>query len=152
MLSWGFQNSKSNTSLFVYKVENTLVILLVYVDDILIIGTNPKVIEKLTTYLNKTFALKLLGSLHYFLSIEAFQSDIELYLTQSKYIVDLLKKTKKEGVKAYSTLAAPGKTLSRDEGEAIADPTVYRSTIGALQYLTVTRYDISYIVSKLNQF
>ena len=129
-----------------------MVLLLVYVDDILIIGTNPKVIEKLTTYLNKTFALKLLGSLHYFLSIEAFQSDIELYLTQSKYIVELLKKAKKEGVKAYSTPVALGKTLSRYEGEAIANPTVYRSTIGALQYLTVTRYDISYIVSKLNQF
>lgn len=54
-----------------------------------------------------------------------------------------------EGSKTCSTPTTPGKTLSRYEGAAMADPTVYCSTIGALQYLIVTMPDILYIVNKL---
>lgn len=66
LLSWGLKNSKSNASLFVYKFDKTLVLLLVYADDILITRNNPKMLRSLQKNLNKIFPLKLLGSLQYF--------------------------------------------------------------------------------------
>ncbi|KAL6330627.1 hypothetical protein AAG906_003237 [Vitis piasezkii] len=85
------------------------------------------------------FLLKDLGSLHYFLGIEAFRDEIGLYLTHSKYIADLLQKTNMDTIKPLPTLAIFGKVYSK-------------SSIGALQYVTITRPDISYMVSKLSQF
>ncbi|KAL5746975.1 hypothetical protein ACOSP7_023965 [Xanthoceras sorbifolium] len=94
----------------------------------------------------------MLGSANYFLGFKAFTDSTWLYLTQSKYIIDLLKKTNILDAKPYNSFTASGVKLSLHEGEIFADPTCYRSTIGALQYLTYTRLDISYIVNKLSQF
>ena len=72
-------------------------------------------------------------------------------MTQSKYFVDLLKKTKMECVKAcFTVLVAPSKTLSRYERETMTDPIVYCNTIRAVQYLTMKRPDMSYILNKLS--
>lgn len=150
LLSWGFVNSKSDLSLFIYKKNDVLLLLLVYADDILITGNSPSLIAQLTADLNAQFALKVLGSLHYFLGIEAYHDNSGLYLSQSKYITDLLAKTHVLDAKLWSTLAAHGLTLSKAEGEPLKDSSVYRNTIGALQYLTITRPDISYIVRKLS--
>ena len=76
--------------------------LLVYVDDILITGNNSKAVSNLVHDLNKSYPLKDLGLLHVFLGIEAFKDQTNLYLTQSKYIVDLLRKTKMDAAKPNS--------------------------------------------------
>lgn len=55
-------------------------------------------------------------------------------------------------IKPCSTPAVTGKILSSNEGQALPNPTLYRSALGALQYLTNNRPDISYIVNKLSQF
>lgn len=47
---------------------------------------------------------------------------------------------------------SPATKLSKSDGLPLANPTVYRSTVGALQYLTLTRPDISFLVNKLSQF
>lgn len=151
-ITWGFTNSNADVSLFTYNSGSNLILLLVYVDDILVTGTNPSLIGKLVADLNTMFALKDLGSLHYFLGIEAYRDSTGLYLSQSKYIGDLLQKVNMAGAKPYTTPAAPGRTMSKHDAESLLDPSLYRSTIVALQYLTVTRPDISYIISKLSQF
>ena len=109
-------------------------------------------VTQLVDDLNKSFAIKKLGSLHYFLGIEVFSNRIGIYLSQSKYIANLLTKVNMVGAKEFSTPATPRQTLSRSEGEAMENSSLYRSTVGALQYLTITRPDISYIASKLSQF
>ncbi|XP_060971854.1 retrovirus-related Pol polyprotein from transposon RE1 isoform X2 [Cannabis sativa] len=152
LLQWGFTPSKADVSLFIYHKNSQLIFLLVYVDDILVTGSHLSLISKLVADLNHTFALKQLGSLHYFLGIEAYRDSTGIYLSQSKYVADLLNRLKLTGTKPCSTPAAPRQTLSRSEGEPMDDPSLYRSTIGALQYLTLTRPDIAYIVSKLSQF
>ncbi|XP_061338842.1 uncharacterized mitochondrial protein AtMg00810-like [Gastrolobium bilobum] len=99
------------------------------------------------------FALKDLGHLHYFLGIEATKTTIGGYhLHQSKYILDLLKK---ENMTYYKSMPSPMvssvKLLSHD-GSPHPDPTQYRSIVGALQYASITRHDITFSVNKVCQF
>ena len=98
------------------------------------------------------FALKDLGDLHYFLEIEIYCDETGLYLTQTKYIKDLLKKSNMEHLKRYPTPMAVGKPISKLDGEPMSNPFVYRSAVGVLQYLTNTRPDITFAVNKLSQF
>lgn len=102
--------------------------------------------------LNDEFSLKTLGSLQYFLGLEATRTTTGIHLKQSKYVSDLLSKTKMLDCHACSTPMAVGTKLCSTDSEPFADPSLYRSTIGALQYLTLTRPDISFPVNKLSQF
>ena len=69
LLGWGFKNSKVGISFFIYRSRDCLILLFVYVDDILVTNNAPKLIAKLLQDLNYMFALKELGSIHYFLGI-----------------------------------------------------------------------------------
>ena len=80
-----------------YKSGDTLLILLAYVDDILIIGDNSTIVSKLASDLNCNFALKGLSSLHFFLGVEAFRDTTGLYLTNSNQINYWLDKMNKDG-------------------------------------------------------
>lgn len=114
----------------------------VYVDDILITGSSPQLVQDLITKLQSHFALKHLGKPEYFLGIEVkYLTNGSLFLTQSKYIQDLLSRAKMDTRK-----------LSRYGTDTLQDPSHYRSIVGALQYLTLTRPEISYSANKVCQF
>lgn len=76
LLEWGFRNSTSDASLFYYKQGTAVIYILIYVDDRFFTGNDTKQIDKVVQDLNKKFALKVLGSLHYFLGIEAVRSSL----------------------------------------------------------------------------
>ena len=126
--------------------------LLVYVDDILVTGEDPTQINAVISALNQRFALKILGPVNYFLGLEATRDDTGIKLTQRKYITDLLLKTNMSSCKPSPTPMVQHLHLSKDDGPLFDSPTLYRSTIGALQYLTLTRPDIAYPVNRLSQF
>ena len=96
--------------------------------------------------------MKDLGPLHFFLGLEAIYSSGGLYLTQTKYTMDLLHRTKFQDVKPISSPAHTGQKLSLYDGDPLPDPTEYRSVVGALQYLTLTRPDIAFAVNQVCQF
>lgn len=121
-------------------------------DDILVTGHNDKVISKLTSDLYAQFALKQLGSLHYFLGIKATRDASGLYMSKSKYIVDLLQRLNMTGVSPCSSPAALGESWSKLGGEVMEDLFIHRSTIGALQYVTMICPDIAHVLNKLSQF
>lgn len=75
-----------------------------------------------------------------------------MVLTQTKYVIDLLKKMKLDGAIPISTPMCSSTKLHQYDGEPFSDPAVYKSIIGALKYLSFTRPDISYTVNTLNQF
>lgn len=151
LLKWGFRNTKSDSSLFVLMNKDHITFLLIYVDDIIITGSNSKFLKSFITQLNVMFALKDLGSLHYFLGVEVCRDEGGLYLKQTKYIFDLLRKFNMENVTFCPTPMVTGRSLS-EEAELMKNPTIYRRAIGALQYLTNTRPDISYAVNRLSQY
>lgn len=126
--------------------------MLIYVDDIVITSSNITAISQLISALHSSFALKDLGPLHYFLGVEATWHNDGLHLSQQRYIHDILTKTNMLLVKPVSTPMSASTTLSRFDGSTIMDTTLYRNTVGSLQYLSLTRPDIVFAVNKVSQF
>jgi histone deacetylase 1/2 len=152
LLSLGFVNSCSDTSLFICRHGPASLFLLVYVDDILITGSNPLAISQLITNLSQEFAVKDLGRLKYFLGMEAHQLAEGLLLSQSQYIFNLLQRTNMVDAKPVSSPMSSSQKLSLVSGAPYSNPSNYRSVVGALQYLSLTRPDISFAVNKVCQF
>ena len=121
-------------------------------DDILITGDKTVSIHALIHDLNKTCALETLGSVNYFFGFEVLRTPCGLHLCQTKYASDLLSKTIMSNAKLISTLMNSAHKIFLNNRPPFAQPSLYRSTIGALRYLTHTRLDISYVVNKLSQF
>lgn len=125
--------------------------LLVYVDDLILTGSNETTIQSFIFRLNTEFAIKDLGDLSYFLGLEVAYSEAGLFLCQSKYASDVLKRADLFDSKPVSTPLAPHESFVK-HGDLFEDVTLYRSLVGALQYLTITRPDLSYAVNQVSQF
>ena len=95
--------------------------LVVYVNDIVITESDSKGISSLKTFLHSQFHTKDLGMLRYFLGIEGMRSKHGIFLSQRKYVFDLLSETGKLEVKPCSSLMGPTIYLTR-EGETFEDP------------------------------
>nr|XP_028953254.1 uncharacterized protein LOC114822627 [Malus domestica] len=148
----GFQHTYSDSSLFVKTVDSGIVILLLYVDDIIITGNADAAMQQVISALTKEFDIKDLGDLHFFLGIQISRTAHGLCLSQSKYILDLLTKTEMLESKSCETPCLPYNRLLKDDGAPYTNPTLYRSVVGALQYLTFTRPDIAFSVNQVCQF
>lgn len=90
LLKWGFYNTKGDTSLFIHLTKNTILIIIIYVDDILVTGGCEDELQKFTRKLNNTFSLKDLGDVHYFLGLKIIRDETCMFLSQKKYVQDLL--------------------------------------------------------------
>ena len=86
----GFVGSKSDTSLFLRRLGTDLLLVLIYVDDIIITGNNSRSVTRLIQELGREFSLKIFSPLHYFSGMEYHRTPSGLFLSQQKYICDLL--------------------------------------------------------------
>nr|GEW47173.1 retrovirus-related Pol polyprotein from transposon TNT 1-94 [Tanacetum cinerariifolium] len=152
LLSFGYQQSKADYSLFTKKDTSSFTVILVYVDDLLITGSDSSQIHKLKDQLSTTFAMKDLGPLNYFLGIEVTRADQGIFISQKKYALDLLTEYGVLNAKPYKLPKDPNLKLQADVGNPLSDPEPYKRLIGKLIYLTVTRPDICYNVQLLSQF
>jgi hypothetical protein len=114
-------------------------------------GSSSSLIRTFITRLSKEFSMKDLGDLHYFLGVEVQPNEKGLFLSQTKYALDLLHRASMTDAKPISTPFVVGNHLSA-EGQLFSDPTMSRSLAGALQYLTITRPDLSFSVNSICQF
>jgi hypothetical protein len=126
--------------------------LLIYVDDIIIVSSVPTATDELLQLLSSDFAVKDLGTLHYFLGIEVIPVKDGLLLSQQRYIRDLLSKTNITEAKPVSSPMASSSTLSVFTGDPMEDPTLYQSVVGSLQYLSLTCPDLAFAVSRVCHF
>ncbi|KAJ9550514.1 LOW QUALITY PROTEIN: hypothetical protein OSB04_014559 [Centaurea solstitialis] len=151
LLSISFINSVSDTSLFIQKGTKTLFVL-VYVDDIIVTGPCPNEVSDFISSLSVRFSLKDLGHLSYFLEVEVQTCSHGLFLSQRKYIIDLLARAKMLDAKPMPTPMESNTRLTLAMGTPLDHPKDYRALVGSLQYLALTRPDIAFADQYISQF
>ncbi|KAL5756791.1 hypothetical protein ACOSP7_021222 [Xanthoceras sorbifolium] len=150
----GFTSSKAEHSLFFKLSPHYCLYILIYVDNIIITGSNDTIISQLVTQLHQFFTLKNLSCLHYFLRIEVQFTALGLHLSQLKFVQDLLHRVHITSAHHFpsSIVTSAGHQLSTFRGSLVVDATEYRSIVGTLQYVTITHPDIAYSVNRVCQF
>ena len=96
--------------------------------------------------------MKDLANVHYFLGLQITKTDTSLTITQTRYLLSLLHKFGLAGAKPIATPIALGTSLSDTNITLLSDPIPFRQLVGSLQYLTLTRPDISYVVHHVCQY
>ena len=112
--------------------------LIVYVDDIVIMGNGQDDIQRLKQHLFSHFQTKDLGKLKYFLRIEKAQSKSNVVMNQRKYALEILEETSMLDCKPVDTPMDPNVKLVPRRRELLRDPGKYRRLVGKLNYLTIT--------------
>lgn len=150
----GFTASTADTSPFILRQPDTTIYLLVYVDDIIVVSSSSTATDRLVHQLGNIFALKDLGPLRYFLIIEVHPLGPNLLMSQRKYATELLQCAGMTKCAPVSTPMSSSDRLSATAGTLLSaeDSTKYRSIVGGLQYLTMTRPDLSFVVNKVCQY
>ncbi|PKU68501.1 Retrovirus-related Pol polyprotein from transposon TNT 1-94 [Dendrobium catenatum] len=151
IISYGFKQSQSDHSLFVFSQSNIQIYLLIYVDDILLSGNHSQTVSALINQLSKQFTIKYLGTASHFLGIQIHTTDSSLFLSQSTYAKSILHQA---GLTACKPLSNPNCTklpTTPFSDPILHNPLSYKQFTGSLQYLTITRPDISYSVNVLCQ-
>ncbi|KAK1408451.1 hypothetical protein QVD17_40235 [Tagetes erecta] len=152
LLSYNFTPTISDPSLFIQKHTPSPIYIIVYVDDIIITGPNSTLVETFINSLANRFSLKDLGTLSYFLGVEVIPHTDGLFLSQGKYILDLLNRANMSDSKPVTTPMSTSEPPTKLDGTPLPSPTDYRAFVGALQYLSLTRPDVAFTVNKLSQF
>ena len=148
----GFVKSPSEPSQYVKTRGANFLMVCLYVDDLIYAGTNHDMVQSFKEAMMKEYEMTDLGLMKYFLGIQVKQTKGGIFITQEKYIHDLLKKFILESCKPVSTPMALNEKLQLNDGAEKADPKVYRSLVGSLIYLTNTRPDIVHSVSLVSRF
>ncbi|XP_023771989.1 uncharacterized mitochondrial protein AtMg00810-like [Lactuca sativa] len=151
LVQHGFYCSRADPSLFVFRRDSCIMYLLVYVDDLIVTGSDAVVVSSFISRLHAEFRIKDLGRLNYFLGLEATHHPTGLFLSQAKYAHDIVTHAGLLNAKPMPTPLATNASLVSG-GPLYENPTHHRSLVGALQYLTITRPDISYAVNQVSQF
>ena len=125
---------------------------MVYVNDILITGSDADETRRLSAALAREFEIKALGPLRYFLGLEVAYSSSGIFVSQQKYTVDLLKLTGMTDCAPVRTPIDPNVKLGAGEDSPPVNHYQYRQLVGKLLYLMHTRPDISFVVHLLSQF
>ena len=121
-------------------------------DDIVIIGSDQEGIQRLKQHVFNHFQTKDQGKLKYFLGLEIAQSSLGVVMSQRKYALDILEKTGMLECKPVDTPMDSNVKLVPGQEEPLRDPGRYRRLVVKLNYLTITRPDISFPVSVVSQF
>ncbi|CAA7031059.1 unnamed protein product [Microthlaspi erraticum] len=152
LVEYGFKQSLSDYSLFIYNNNGACVHVLVYVDDLIVSGNYATSIDRFKAYLSSCFHMKDLGLLKNFLGIEVARNDQGFYLSQRKYVLDIISEMGLLGAKPSLFPMEQNHKLSLSTSPMLSDPEHYRRIVGRLIYLAVTRPELSYSVHILAQF
>jgi len=152
LLENGFKKGSADTTLFLLHKGSDFLIVQIYVDDIIYGATNELLCEKFEQVMQAKFEMSLVGELKYFLGFQIKQSRDGIFISQSKYILELLKKFGGDNVKPIGTPMSPSTKLDKDEKGVTVDQKKYRGIIGSLLYLTASRPDIMFSVCLCARF
>ncbi|XP_024172060.1 uncharacterized mitochondrial protein AtMg00810-like [Rosa chinensis] len=152
MKTFGYKQSNSDHTLFLNRRKGKLTALIIYVDDMIVIGDDQEEAKKLEDYLSSEFKMKDLGGLKYFPGIELARSEEGIFLSQRKYVLDSLTEIGMLAWKPADTLMEQNRKLGEYLNQVPANKETYQRLDGRLMYLSCTHPDIAYAVSVVSQF
>nr|GEY90674.1 retrovirus-related Pol polyprotein from transposon TNT 1-94 [Tanacetum cinerariifolium] len=144
LIESGFQKGSIDTILFIKKKGKHIMLIQIYVDDIIFGLTNAKYCMKFSNLMVKRFEMSMMGEMKFFLRLQVNQFSNGIFINQSKYILDILKRF---GMENYDTVPTPmveQDKLKLDLVEKPVDHTDYQSMIGSLMHVTLSRSDIMF--------
>ncbi|GJY12947.1 putative ribonuclease H-like domain-containing protein [Tanacetum coccineum] len=148
----GFRRGIIDKTLFIKKDKGDILLVQVYVDDIIFGSTKKSLCTEFESLMHKKFQMSSMGELTFFLGLQVKQKDDGIFISQDKYVADILKKFDFSSVKTASTPLETNKALIKDEEAEDVDVHLYRSMIGSLMYLTASRPDIMFVVCACARF
>ena len=143
---------KVDTTLFTKKLGNDLFVLQIYVDGIMFGSTNQDFYEEFEKMMASEFDMSMIGELSYFLGLQIKQIKNSTFVSQGKYIKDILKKFGMDESKTISTPMETNGNLDSDARGNMVDQKKYRSMIGSLLYVIASRSDVMFSVCMSARF
>ncbi|GJS80750.1 putative ribonuclease H-like domain-containing protein [Tanacetum coccineum] len=148
----GFRRGTIDKTLFIKKDKGDILLVQVYVDDIIFGSTKKSLCDEFEGLMHKRFQMSSMGELTFFLGLQVQQKEDGIFISQDKYVAEILKKFDFATVKTASTPIETNKALVKDEEAEAVDVHLYRSMIGSLMYLTASRPDIIFVVCACARF
>ncbi|GKB94954.1 putative ribonuclease H-like domain-containing protein, partial [Tanacetum coccineum] len=148
----GFQIGQIDMTLFIKRVKGDILLVQVYVDDIIFGSTKKVLCTEFEKLMHKKFQMSSMGELTFFLGLQVTQKDDGIFISQDKYVDEILKKFGFSTVKTASTPMETSKPLLKDIEAEDVDVHLYRLMIGSFMYLTASRPDIMYAVCACARF
>ncbi|GKB80725.1 putative ribonuclease H-like domain-containing protein [Tanacetum coccineum] len=142
----GFRRGTIDKTLFIKKKKSDIMLVQVYVDDIIFGSTKKSMCTEFEDCMHKRFQMSSMGELTFFLGLQVKQQPDGIFISQDKYVADILKKFDFWSIRTATTPIESNKPLVKDEDGVDVDVHVYRSMIGFLMYLTASRLDIMFAV------
>ncbi|GJW24170.1 putative ribonuclease H-like domain-containing protein [Tanacetum coccineum] len=148
----GFRRGTIDKTLFIKKKKSDIMLVQVYVDDIIFGSTKKSMCTEFEECMHKRFQMSSMGELTFFLGLQVKQQSDGIFISQDKYVADILKKFDFLSIRTATTPIESNKPLVKDENGVDVDVHVYRSMIGSLMYLTASSPDIMFAVYACARF
>nr|GFA28546.1 putative ribonuclease H-like domain-containing protein [Tanacetum cinerariifolium] len=152
LLSNGFQRGAIDQTLFIRRQRGNFILVQVYVDDIIFGSSNPQLCREFEALMYEEFQISAMGELNFFLGLQVLQKKDGIFLSQDKYVGDILKKFGYSDVRSLNTLMDKENPWGKNGIGKDVDLHLYRSIIGSLMYLTASRPDIMFAYPKDSPF
>ncbi|GJZ91112.1 putative ribonuclease H-like domain-containing protein, partial [Tanacetum coccineum] len=152
LLKNGYRRGTIDKTLFLKKDKHDIILVQVYVDDIIFGSTKKSWCDEFEALMKSRFQMSSMGELTFFLGLQVKQKPDGIFISQDKYVAEILKKFDFANVKTASTPIETQKPLVKDEEASDVDVHLYRSMIGSLMYLTASRPDIMFAVCACSRF
>ncbi|GKB12329.1 putative ribonuclease H-like domain-containing protein [Tanacetum coccineum] len=148
----GYKRGTIDKTLFIKKDKKDIILVQVYVDDIIFGSTRKSWCDEFEALMKGRFQMSSMGELIFFLGLQVKQKTDGIFISQDKYVVEMLNKFDLASVKPAITLMETKMALTKDEEVDDVDVHLYRSMIGSLMYLTASRHDIMFAVCACSRF
>nr|GEW95555.1 hypothetical protein [Tanacetum cinerariifolium] len=133
-------------TLFIIRQRGDFILVQVYVVDIIFGSSNLQLYREFEALMHEKFQMSAMGELNFFLGLQVLQKEDGIFLSQDKYVGDILKKFEYSDVRSLNTPMDKKNPWGKDETGKDVDLHLYRSMIGSLMYLTASRPDIMFVV------
>ncbi|GJR54304.1 retrovirus-related pol polyprotein from transposon TNT 1-94 [Tanacetum coccineum] len=145
LISQQFSKGAVDPTLFTRHAGNDILLVQIYVDDIIFASTNTAMCDEFANQMTNKFKMSMMGQMSFFLGLQISQSPRGIFINQSKYASEIVKKYGLHSTDSVDTPMIENKKLDEDLQGKPVDATLYRGMIGSLMYLTSSRPDLNYV-------